>query len=605
MKCPACGEENREGALMCELCQTLFVRSGAPLAPPLRPQSPPSAPPAAALPPSNRASINPPQGTPASRTFALPQAASLKVGRSHWLHGFLALGAVVAILLWYRAFRDRQATDVQPQAVASAASVSVLSIDDAADLAAERMVGRAGEDAYGYPVTEPNQLRLRALLRHRQFAELDSEIEDYQTQFEADFRKENWVAAALEAFRIHDPALQAHLNEWIRARPTSFAAYAARGEYFNDLGWAARGTKFAKDTSPEQFREMERHHKRSRADYEKAIALRPRLVAAYQGLIGIGSPNSASDKLMAGWLSRALAACPDCFYVRTVYLRGLQPRWGGSYELMDRFADEAARQSSNPRIRVLAGFAAEDQCHVASDEDDTKALSLCNQAVEHGDSAPFFALRGLVRGNLKDMAGAIEDYDRALDISPQHVKALARRGSKLAESKEWDCSERDLVLAHRLDPYDDKHEKRVRYLVESLVYEGTQQESAGFPSAATNLYEQALRLDPGHVHARSLLARIRNLPPLVKPPEPDDTFEAHKEADDTLVKYGRFRTIVQMWDGFIERHPNEARAYLERGGARANLGQGTAAIADMGKACELGLQKGCVDLETLKRRFRQ
>ena len=604
MKCPACGEENREGALLCELCQTLFARSPAPLAPSTRPRSPTSRPTASVPPPSNRADVHPPQGAAAPRTFALPKTESVNAGRSHWLLGFVVLGAVGAILLGFRVFRDRKATEGQPETLAQGASVPMPSSDEA-DLSAQRMVGRSGEDAYGYPVTEPNQLRLRALLRHRQLADLDSEIENYQTQFEADFHKENWVATALAAFRTREPGLRAHLDEWIRARPASFAAYAARGEYFHDLGWAARGTKLASATSPEQFRDMEQHHRLARADYEKAISLHPKLVAAYQGLIGIGSADSVPDKLMDRWLSQALVACPDCFYVRTVYLRGLQPRWGGNYQAMESFAAEAVRQSNNPRMRVLAGFAAEDQCQVASDDDGQKALTLCNQALEHGDSAHFFALRGLVRGNLKDTAGAIQDYDRALDISPQHVEAMARRGGKLAESKEWDRAERDLLLAHRLNPYDDKHDKRVHYLVESLVYEGTQQENAGLPAAATKLYEQALRLEPGHVHARIFLSRVRNLPPLIKPPEPDDTFESHKQADDTLVKYGRFQTIVQMWNGFIERHPDEARAYLERGGARANLGQGTAAIADMAKACELGLQKGCTDREILKHRFGQ
>ena len=604
MKCASCGEENRESALLCELCQTLFTRSHAPMTPLVLPQSPTSTPDDSVPPAANRAPIHPPRVESTPRRFELPQAESVRTGRSHRLLGFLVLGAAVAILLWYRTLRDRRATERQPETVARVATVSAPSPDEA-DLAAQRMVGRAGKDSYGYPVTEPNQLRLRAMLRHRQFTDLDNEIEDYQTQFEADFLKENWVTTALAAFRTRDPALQAHLDEWIRARPESFAAYAARGEYFHDLGWAARGTQFANATSPEQFRGMERHHKRARADYAKAISLRPKLVAAYQGLIGIGGANSASDKQVDRWLSQATVACPDCFYVRTVYLRGLQPRWGGNYQSMERFAAEAARQSNNVRMRVLAGFVAEDQCKVASDDDSDKALALCNQAVEHGDSAHFFALRGIVRGNLKDTAGAIQDFDRALDISPQHAEALSRRGSRLAESKEWDRAEQDLLLAHRLNPYDDKYDKRLHYLVESLVYEGTRQENVGFPGVATKLYEQALRLDPGHGHARILLTRVQSLPPLLKPPEPDDTFESHKQADDALVKYGRFQTIVQMWDGFIGRHPDEARAYLERGGAQANLGQGAAAIADMAKACELGLQKGCADREILKRRFGQ
>lgn len=605
MKCPECGEENRDGALMCELCQSVLVPSAASRAraqpakaQPTRP--PPASQPAPPSPPSSPSRISHAPGT-----FVLPQTARpANVARSRWLLGFVVLGAVASVLLWYGILRRKPVDHAKPPAPL-AASAPAIAVDNDADLAGDRMVGLTGEDAYGYPVNEPNQLRLRAMLRHRRFTDLDSELKDYQRQLEADFHKENWVAVALAAFSIEEPALETPLDEWVKASPSSFAAYAARAAYALRLGWVARGTQYAKDTPPERFREMERHHARARADYEKAIALRPKLVAAYQGLIRIGSAGSAPDRLMARWLSRALSVCRDCFYVRTVYLRGLQPRWGGSYEDMSRFAAEAAQESSNPRLRVLAGFVAEDQCQVASADDNASALSLCDQAISQGDSAPFFALRGRVRGNLKDTAGAIADYDRALGISPQNAQAMARRGTKLAESKEWDRAERDLLLAHRLDPYDDGYEKRIKYLVESLVYEGTQQEKANSPGDAKKLYQQALRLAPAHPAARAFLARVQNLPPLLAPPQPADTFEAHKAADDTLVRYGRFQTIVEMWDGFIARHPDEARAYLERGGARANLGQGSAAIADMAKACELGLPKGCEVREILKRRFRQ
>lgn len=48
-----------------------------------------------------------------------------------------------------------------------------------------------------------------------------------------------------------------------------------------------------------------------------------------------------------------------------------------------------------------------------------------------------------------------------------------------------------------------------------------------------------------------------------------------------------------MWTAYLARHPNEGRAYLERGGANFHLGKRAEARADAAKACELGVSEGC------------
>ena len=74
---------------------------------------------------------------------------------------------------------------------------------------------------------------------------------------------------------------------------------------------------------------------------------------------------------------------------------------------------------------------------------------------------------------------------------------------------------------------------------------------------------------------------------------PDD-LRAHQQLDYNLARQGRFAEVVEMWNGYIARHPSDGRAYLERGGAYFHLRKIAEAKADAAKACELGISEGCM-----------
>jgi hypothetical protein len=82
---------------------------------------------------------------------------------------------------------------------------------------------------------------------------------------------------------------------------------------------------------------------------------------------------------------------------------------------------------------------------------------------------------------------------------------------------------------------------------------------------------------------------------------PDD-FELHRKVDHGLATARRFAEVVELWDGYIANHPSDPRAYLERGGAKWHLKQRPQAIADVEKACQLGMDKACADVPRMKAR---
>src|SRR5262245_64293942 len=223
--------------------------------------------------------------------------------------------------------------------------------------AAPAMAGSAGVDPDGYPRRTTDKRAVLRLLRARQFDALESWLVDLQTQFEADHRKEHWPIDALDAFGNVDPALEPLLDAWVAAKPQSYMALAARGIHQESVGWYKRGARWACETPPENFERMRESHVTAFPDLDEALRRHPALVAGHRALIRIATANSAPFELKRRLLDQALAICPDCFNVRLVFIFGIRPRWGGSYEKMEAFAAESVTATSNKRMRLLTGYA--------------------------------------------------------------------------------------------------------------------------------------------------------------------------------------------------------------------------------------------------------
>ncbi len=72
-------------------------------------------------------------------------------------------------------------------------------------------------------------------------------------------------------------------------------------------------------------------------------------------------------------------------------------------------------------------------------------------------------------------------------------------------------------------------------------------------------------------------------------------FEAYEALAAMFAKRGHWQTIVQYWAVYIQRHPEDGRAYCERGAAYSWLHDDNHALADADKACSLSIQHCCQD----------
>jgi tetratricopeptide (TPR) repeat protein len=473
------------------------------------------------------------------------------------------------------------------------------------------MLGLAGTDPWGYPRDTADRVGLLSLLKHARYADLTRYIESFQADFEQDFHKEFWILDALDAFSTPDVSLEPLLDAWVKESPGSFAPHAARGVYFRAAGMARRGTAWAKDTSQEQLAGMRQFIDRATPELARALELRPRLMAANRQQILTGQLERGKKSLRP-FVDAAIAACPACFQIRAVYLFSITPRWGGSHEAMKAFAEEAQPElSKNPRLALLKGYADMDRCEqLHLDKRLDEALGACNEALKAGLDWYFLYDEGRVLAAQEKPAEALAAFNRALEIRPQAVDVLTARARALVALGRMEDAGRDVHLALLLDSANRDVLSEADYVLKKLVYEGHQRYAAGDSAEAIHLFDNALLVHPAYKEAffwRGLAQVKRGAVDLAQNDfeqaiEADPGYyEAYKELDNLLTPRKDFATLVRYWTRLIGVKPDEARAYLERGGAYQWMGRDDPALADLDKACALNLSKAC----GVATRFRQ
>jgi tetratricopeptide (TPR) repeat protein len=494
----------------------------------------------------------------------------------------------------------------QPIVIPPAASPTPSAAADAGGLP---LIGTAGVDANGYPQQSIDPVALQKMLRERRFAELTSTIEGFQAAFERDYRHETWMHDALQAFPS-DPALEELLNAWQQAAPTSFAPLAARGVYFASMGFDKRGTAYVSDTQQAQLDRMKELHARAITDLRAALKLRPQLVAAYGSLINMGRASRGSGVVPRLELAAALAQCPHCFHVRRIYLMGLQPRWGGSYDAMDAFSADAAKDTANPRLAQLRGYADDDRCDMARSKGNYDvAAEACAKALALGENADFLTTQADLQERREDWGGAAATLQRAIALRPNRADLYADRVYADCKGKRFDDVLRDAQRAVEIDAFAAKVIKARDRAVMCLLDDAHDRFREDAHAAAITAYENVLKLDPQNSEAQMWLDRARKrvgapsseaLPPEVGVVQ---SFEKTKELDDRLAERGEYAAIATMWARYIEKNPNDANAFFERGGTYTHLAKGMEAFADFTTACRLGRKEACGIAEQVKRKM--
>ncbi len=228
------------------------------------------------------------------------------------------------------------------------------------------------------------------------------------------------------------------VDEWVQQTPDHFLPYFVRAEVYSDLGYEARGSKYAHETREEQFARMAELHRISYKSLQKSLQLNPDFEFSYSKLIDIYKSSSGNDELAEQAYRKALTINENSFSVRWAYLDYNLPQWHGdrSTDKMQQIIDELGEDKhpnsglQSLKGRVLAYYAR--QYHSRwkksrADEDFVMALELYDKALQYGDQYYYHYQKAMLLFSFKDYEEAYVHVSRAVEIAPYIEKAHFKR----------------------------------------------------------------------------------------------------------------------------------------------------------------------------------
>lgn len=268
---------------------------------------------------------------------------------------------------------------------------------------------------------------LRHWLTSGQLVNLDQRINQAQQDYEKGKLDEWGVNELFSALAVPDPAFEEILIAWSDAVPNSYAAQVAIGVYYAAVGNEWRGSRYISETHPEQIQRMRQYHQKAETHLTAALKLTEKPINAYVGLIALsgmqGQRNNAET-----WLQQALIVAPNNYGVRAKYMGMLEPRWGGSYEAMQTFSEQARSALSPAEADKLTSRILLDKAKsLWSAGDNVAALDTLNRALETTNTVALRLTRAKLYHTLGRLNEAWVDIEQASSLDPDDADILEER----------------------------------------------------------------------------------------------------------------------------------------------------------------------------------
>ena len=349
---------------------------------------------------------------------------------------------------------------------------------------------------------DPQDAGLVALLADGHFTELEAKLRAYTNAAERDPACD---AYAMDAYSTgpggpDNPNALADLDAFVDAHPASFVPFAVRGNWWVNAGYAARGTKWIRDTTDEQIAAMRAAFAHAEPDLLRAIELNPASGSAYVDLVRMLQARGDHAGVYAA--ARAGAeALPLSHRILIELLLARSPKWGGSRTEQASIAFRAwARTDENPRMAAVPAWfftsLGDDHWH-----DDRWFGGLCYDLALRFDDSPVFWERRMRARNIAgdfdgaiadareflarepksekgwkllvsvhqqrlDWRGAVREADAAVAALPGSILLLEMRAYSLSKARQFDLAEADYLRLMEIDPGSEHSQAYSRFLVD-------------------------------------------------------------------------------------------------------------------------------------------
>jgi Zn-dependent protease with chaperone function/tetratricopeptide (TPR) repeat protein len=338
-------------------------------------------------------------------------------------------------------------------------------------------------------ILDPVQRQVVELVQERDYEALDRLLGEQQLAFERDATASPVLDNAFRGFAKVPKRGEAALDDWVARNPGSYAARAGRASFFVFQGLEARGTAFFDETPEEHIRAMRAYLDKARADAEASLPMTPKPYISRRTLMTVAR-MLGRRKDAAAHYAEAIRMAPESMGTRLDHMAVLEPRWGGSYAEMEKFAAESRAQlktpgaadriaAAVPAYRAQESVRARDfplalrqydeavaldpdagpacgRAHVLSElkrfED---ALADARRALSTRDDPPYcLQLAPYLAANAKDAGAAIAVMSLVLEVDPASIQALRQRGWRYQEQGRLELAFPDYLAAARLgDPW--------------------------------------------------------------------------------------------------------------------------------------------------------
>lgn len=275
-----------------------------------------------------------------------------------------------------------------------------------------------------------------SLLVKGEFEKLESIIDQTEKAAQNDPTLELQRHAAIRSVDWRNPNLLAALDRWVTMRPSALS-HTARGVYLEQRAFDLRGTRFAKDTPALNYELMDMAAKLAIQDLKKAISLDPTYIPAYTHLITISMISRDTGVDAHQLVNQISQLQPSNYEPREAFLWTLDPRWGGSYEAMFRFAESAASDAKhNPLLWLLTGKVYLDLTRYRKPKNPEQDIKDLTEALKYGETNFLLEARGDAYWNHKNYSAAIADYSKCVANNPTGPHRCALRLKALTDWNE-------------------------------------------------------------------------------------------------------------------------------------------------------------------------
>lgn len=192
-----------------------------------------------------------------------------------------------------------------------------------------------------------------ALLRADQFDKIEEYYDHYLKQY--DPKVVNSYLPVWAAISNIDYAedLLPHYDKWVAAKPKSYAALLMRGSYYRQYAWTARGGGFINTVTEKGYDLFTQRLLLADTDVTSASLLKPAVPFHFYEMLQLDMGLQRGRLVSFSHLMQARKIDPSFYPAYTVYMFMNRPRWGGSTEIMKKFAQDYADSAPGSLLPLL------------------------------------------------------------------------------------------------------------------------------------------------------------------------------------------------------------------------------------------------------------